>query len=200
MNDHTMPASLNAIAHRVMLERGLQPDFSREAKAQLATITRPAPASGPDMRSAPHGSSAAPVRPSSAAEFRIAAGAALVPVLPRNAARSPLTLCCRPAKSMNATRSPNSARQALRAKSAPVLPSIDVTMYGVALAPLGASAHSTYAVSVSERGPLDRLRSRRRVSLTLSCGGTHVVDWMSIPWSGCGASAHESVGWTRRAV
>jgi len=50
MNDHTMPASLNAIAHRVMLERGLQPDFSREAKAQLATITRPAPASGPDMR------------------------------------------------------------------------------------------------------------------------------------------------------
>ena len=50
MSDHTNPASLPAIARRVMLERGLQPDFSREAKAQLAAITQPASPSGENVR------------------------------------------------------------------------------------------------------------------------------------------------------
>ena len=50
MNHAPMPAPLGAIAHRVMLERGLQPEFSQDAKAELAAITRPASPSGPDVR------------------------------------------------------------------------------------------------------------------------------------------------------
>src|SRR6186713_1541314 len=50
MNHAPMTAPLGAIAHRVMLERGLQPEFSQDAKAELAAITRPASPSGPDVR------------------------------------------------------------------------------------------------------------------------------------------------------
>ena len=50
MNHSPTPAPLGAIAHRVMLERGLRPEFSQVAKAELAAITRPASPSGPDVR------------------------------------------------------------------------------------------------------------------------------------------------------
>ncbi len=43
-------AVLQRIAHRVMLERGLLPDFAPEAVAQLAAITGPAPVGGPATR------------------------------------------------------------------------------------------------------------------------------------------------------
>jgi ribonuclease R len=41
---------LQAIAHRVMLEQGLLPDFSAEALAELARIQAPAQGAGPSMR------------------------------------------------------------------------------------------------------------------------------------------------------
>jgi len=41
---------LSAIAHQVMLQRGLRPDFSAEVRAELAEIDRPAEPSGPDVR------------------------------------------------------------------------------------------------------------------------------------------------------
>ena len=43
-------ATLQRIAHRVMIERGLEPDFAPEAVAELAAITGPAPAIGPSTR------------------------------------------------------------------------------------------------------------------------------------------------------
>jgi len=43
-------AILQRIAHRVMIERGLAPDFTPEAAAQLAAIAGPAPAAGPSIR------------------------------------------------------------------------------------------------------------------------------------------------------
>ncbi len=43
-------AVLQRIAHRVMLERGLLPDFAPEVVAQLAAIKDPAPAGGPATR------------------------------------------------------------------------------------------------------------------------------------------------------
>jgi len=42
MNDASARGPLRAIADRVMRERGLQPDFSPDAQAQLAAITQPA--------------------------------------------------------------------------------------------------------------------------------------------------------------
>jgi VacB/RNase II family 3'-5' exoribonuclease len=42
--------TLQRIAHRVMLERGLAPDFAPETAAQLAAIAGPAPAAGPSTR------------------------------------------------------------------------------------------------------------------------------------------------------
>ena len=42
--------ALKAIAHRAMLDRGLQPDFSVAVDAQLSTITAPATASGAQIR------------------------------------------------------------------------------------------------------------------------------------------------------
>ena len=42
MNDPSARGRLRAIADRVMRERGLQPDFSPDAQAQLASITQPA--------------------------------------------------------------------------------------------------------------------------------------------------------------
>jgi exoribonuclease-2 len=52
MNDvhDSARASLAAIAHQAMLQRGLQPDFPAEAQAQLATIAGPAQAAGPAIR------------------------------------------------------------------------------------------------------------------------------------------------------
>jgi exoribonuclease R len=41
---------LQAIARRVMTERGLQPDFSAEARAEVETITKPAAESGSGIR------------------------------------------------------------------------------------------------------------------------------------------------------
>ena len=41
---------LTTIAHRAMVQRGLQPDFSRAVQRQLAQIDRPAPAIGADIR------------------------------------------------------------------------------------------------------------------------------------------------------
>ncbi len=41
-NDHSHRAILKSIAHRVMLERGLLPDFSSEALAELAKLQMPA--------------------------------------------------------------------------------------------------------------------------------------------------------------
>ena len=43
-------AILQTIAHRVMLERGLAPDFSPQALTQLAAIREPATENGPSMR------------------------------------------------------------------------------------------------------------------------------------------------------
>jgi VacB/RNase II family 3'-5' exoribonuclease len=43
-------AALRRIAHRAMLERGLRPDFSREALAQLQSLASPAGAAAPDLR------------------------------------------------------------------------------------------------------------------------------------------------------
>ena len=50
MNDASARGPLRAIAHRVMRERGLQPDFSPDAQAQLASITQPAATPGPSVR------------------------------------------------------------------------------------------------------------------------------------------------------
>src|SRR6476646_5527473 len=52
MNDvkNSARAPLAVIAHQAMLQRGLQPDFSAEAQAQLATIAGPARTDGPAIR------------------------------------------------------------------------------------------------------------------------------------------------------
>lgn len=42
--------SLKAIAHDVMLQRGLLPGFSAAALGELKAITRPATADGPSIR------------------------------------------------------------------------------------------------------------------------------------------------------
>ena len=44
------PSRLAAIAHQVMLQRGLQPDFSSTVRAELAAIEHPAEKSDPDTR------------------------------------------------------------------------------------------------------------------------------------------------------
>ncbi|HKP65755.1 MAG TPA: ribonuclease catalytic domain-containing protein, partial [Casimicrobiaceae bacterium] len=50
MNDASARGPLRAIADRVMRERGLQPDFSPDAQAQLAAITQPATPSDRSVR------------------------------------------------------------------------------------------------------------------------------------------------------
>ena len=50
MNDASERGPLRAIADRVMRERGLQPDFSPDAQAQLAAITQPAATPDPSVR------------------------------------------------------------------------------------------------------------------------------------------------------
>ena len=50
MNDASARGPLRAIADRVMRERGLLPDFSPDAQAQLAAITQPAATSDPSVR------------------------------------------------------------------------------------------------------------------------------------------------------
>jgi len=50
MNDASARGPLRAIAERVMRERGLQPDFSPDARAQLAAITQPAAPTDPSVR------------------------------------------------------------------------------------------------------------------------------------------------------
>ena len=49
-NDQNHRAILKSIAHRVMLERGLLPDFSAEALAELGRIQAPAAADGKTVR------------------------------------------------------------------------------------------------------------------------------------------------------
>ena len=48
--DRAIPSRLAAIAHAVMLQRGLQPDFSPAVQSELAAIDRPAEKSDPDIR------------------------------------------------------------------------------------------------------------------------------------------------------
>jgi exoribonuclease-2 len=48
--DRSGTPALAAIAHQVMLQRGLEPDFSKAVEAELATIDGPAAKSGPDIR------------------------------------------------------------------------------------------------------------------------------------------------------
>src|SRR6266542_3562606 len=49
-NDQNHRAILREIAHRAMLERGLLPDFSNEALAELGRLQVPAPISGESVR------------------------------------------------------------------------------------------------------------------------------------------------------
>jgi ribonuclease R len=49
-NDHNHRAILQSIAHRVMLERGLLPDFSAEALAELRQLQHAAPIAGDTIR------------------------------------------------------------------------------------------------------------------------------------------------------
>ena len=49
-NHNNHRAILQSIAHRVMLERGLLPDFSSQALAELAQLQHPAAAAGTNIR------------------------------------------------------------------------------------------------------------------------------------------------------
>src|ERR1041384_4613759 len=53
MNASGQRATLQQIARRAMMERGLLPDFSREAIAELARIQTPPNGAGRDLRDLP---------------------------------------------------------------------------------------------------------------------------------------------------
>src|SRR6478672_1264542 len=48
--DRAIPSRLAAIAHEVMLQRGLQPDFSAAVRSELAAIGGPAQQSDAEIR------------------------------------------------------------------------------------------------------------------------------------------------------
>ena len=52
-NDQNHRSILQSIAHRVILERGLLPDFSSEALAELGRLQVPAAADGGPARRSP---------------------------------------------------------------------------------------------------------------------------------------------------
>src|SRR5438132_6642722 len=114
--------------------------------------------------SAQQGSRPAPTRLDRGVCRVSAAGRSSVPCRPRNSRRSAVHCVCRPARSANATREPNSALHGLRANMAPVSGSMAVTMNGAQAGREDPSTHSTYAVTESLRGRGEVLRSEEHTS------------------------------------
>ena len=80
---------------------------------------------------AAHGSIPAPVTPVRRCPLSRPAGRSGAPLRPRNSVRSAVHAVCRPPRSRNATRPPNSVFQGLRARIALVSGSNDVTIRGL---------------------------------------------------------------------